>query len=194
VSSDLDRRQRNRIVIETPPPRYQRSGRPFGRRPAPKTREGLLAISVIAAAALATFLALLLTSRPYDPMNSTTAPQQVVPQGPSMMQPSPKQSPTPTPPAQQNQVSPEQKPEPAGETARPVPADDAAIQAQIEKVLAADAMLSKLDISTIVEGGKVTVVGSVGSSDLKQRVERVLHSVKGVVAVDNQLVVREATP
>ena len=185
MSSDLDRRQRDRIVIETAPTGRQRSGRPLGRKPASRTREGLLATSVIAAAALATFLALLLTSLPYDPMNSTVAPQQVIPQGPSAI-PSPRQSPTPTPPAQESQISPpQQEPEPAGETG-----NDAAIEAQIERVLAADETLSKLDISTIVEGGKVTVVGSVGSSDLKQRVEKALRAVKGVVSVDNQLVVR----
>lgn len=193
MSSDLDRRQRDRIVIETERVRRQRNRRPLGRKPLTKTREGLVATSVIAAAALATFLALLLTSVPYDPMNSTVAPQQLIPQGPSAT-PSPKQSPTPTPPAQDNQSSPQQKPAPAGETAGPVPGNDAAIQAEIEKVLSADETLSKLDISTIVEGGKVTVVGSVGSSDLKQRVEKALRSVKGVVAVDNQLVVREARP
>ena len=194
MSSDIDRRKRDRIVIEAASTHRQLGGRPLGRKPVPKTREGLLATSVIAAAALATFLALLLTSVPYDPMNSTVAPQQVIPQAPSAT-PSPRPSPTPTPPAQENQVStPQQEPEPVGEAARPVSGNDAAIQAQIEKVLAADETLSKLDISTIVEGGKVTVVGSVGSSDLKERVEKALRSVKGVARVDNQLVVREARP
>ncbi|HVS21789.1 MAG TPA: BON domain-containing protein, partial [Pyrinomonadaceae bacterium] len=81
-----------------------------------------------------------------------------------------------------------------GETAGPANADDAAIQAQIEKTFAADATLSKLDVSTLVENGKVTVVGSVRSSDLKQRVEKAVRSVKGVVSVDNQLIITEATP
>ena len=38
------------------------------------------------------------------------------------------------------------------------------------------------------------MVGSVKSAELKQRVERVLRSVKGVIEVDNQLVVVESTP
>ena len=83
-------------------------------------------------------------------------------------------------------------PEPSVETAT-VP-DDAGIQSQIEKVLASDPALSKLDVSTLVENGKVTIVGSVKSSDLKLRVEKAVRSVKGVVRVDNQLVVSEATP
>lgn len=155
-------------------------------------REGLVAISVIAAAALATFIALFLTSRPYDPMNSTVVPQQVIPEGPAVMQPSPKQSPTPTPQSTPS-PSPRQSPEPTVEATVTIP-DDASIQSQIEKLLASDAVLSQLDVSTLVESGKVTLVGSVHSPDMKQRVERAVRSVKGVISVDNQLVVTQATP
>jgi osmotically-inducible protein OsmY len=83
-------------------------------------------------------------------------------------------------------------PQPAIETAK-VP-DDAGIQFQIDRTLTADPVLSKLDVSTLVESGQVTIVGSVRSAELKQRVEKTLRSVKGVVSVDNQLVVTEATP
>lgn len=186
-------KRRNRIVIETPTARQQRSARPAGRPARSGTREGIVALTVIAAAALATFVALFLTSRPYDPMNSTLAPVQTVPAGSLAVQPSPKPSPMISPSPQQNQ-SPTAPLSPAlaGDTAT-VP-DDAGIQSQIERTLASDPTLSKLDVSTLVEGGKVTIVGSVRSTDLKQRVERALRSVKGVVSVDNQLVVTEATP
>ena len=72
--------------------------------------------------------------------------------------------------------------------------DDASVQSHIDAALAADPALAKLDVSTLVENGKVTIVGSVRSAELKQRVERTIRSLKGVVAVDNQLVVNEATP
>ena len=72
--------------------------------------------------------------------------------------------------------------------------DDASIESQIEKILASDPVLSQLDVSTLVESGKVTLVGSVYSPDMKQRVERAVRSVKGVITVDNQLVVTQATP
>ena len=186
-------RRRNRIVIETQTARKQRGARPNVRQPGPGTREGIVALTVIGAAALATFIALFLTSRPYDPMNSTLAPVQTVPAGSLAMQPSPKPSPTISPSPQNNLaggIVP--SPEPTVETAT-VP-DDAGIQSQIERTLAADPVLSKLDVSTLVEGGKLTIVGSVRSADLKQRVEKSLRSVKGVVSVDNQLVVTEATP
>jgi len=186
-------RRRNRIVIETPTTRKQRGARPVGRQPGPGASEWIVALTVIGAAALATFIALFLTSRPYDPMNSTLAPVQTVPSGSLAMQPSPKPSPTNTPSPQQNLaggVVP--SPEPTVETAT-VP-DDAGIQSQIERTLASDPVLSKLDVSTLVDGGKVTIVGSVRSAELKQRVEKALRSVKGVSSVDNQLVVTEATP
>ena len=186
-------RRRNRIVVETQTTRKQSGARPHGRQPGPGAREGIVALTVIGAAALATFIALFLTSRPYDPMNSTLAPVQTVPAGSLAMQPSPKPSPTISPSPQKNQAGGlVPSPEPTVENAT-VP-DDAGIQSQIERTLAADPILSKLDVSTLVEGGKVTIVGSVRSADLKQRVEKVLRSVKGAISVDNQLVVTEATP
>jgi type IV secretory pathway VirB10-like protein len=175
------------VVVNTP--HHPRVYRPVTPRP----RESIVALTVIAAAALATFLALFITSRPYDPMNSTLPPQQVVPSGPPVPSPSAKQSPTPA--AMQAQAAtPARSPEVAAESPKAPVIDDATIQAQIEKVIAAEPALAKLDVSTIVEGGKVTIVGSVRSADLKRRVEKVVRSVKGVVAVDNQLVITEVTP
>ena len=179
---------RSRIVVET-------SARP--RRPPargyhqpPRNAELWLAISLIVAAGLATFLALFLTSRPYDPMNASVAPQQIVPAGPSISpSPSPKSSASATP-TPQTATLPSV---PSGETS-PVPVDDATIQSQIEKTITADPALANLDVSTLVENGKVTIVGSVKSAELKQRVAREIREIKGVTSVDNQLVVTEATP
>ena len=184
--------QRRRVVVETRPPQTRAArNRSYRRQP----REGMVAVAVIAAAALAAFLALFITSRPYDPMNSTVAPLQAVPSAPLAMEASPKPSQTTTPsPEQKPAASPEQTSEPAGETARSIMPDDTAIQTEIEKTIAADDTLTKLDVSTIVENGKVTVVGSVRSADLKQRVEKAVRSVKGVVSVNNQLAIMETTP
>ena len=184
-------RRRNRIVIDTPGARH-RPARPAGRESRPRTGEGIVALTVIAAAALATFMALFLTSRPYDPMNSTMDPVQTVPVG-SLALPSPQRSPsTSSTPQPEQAAGAQSSPTPETETAT-VP-DDAGIQARIERTLAADSSLSKLDVSTLVEAGKVTIVGSVRSADLKQRVEKAISSIKGVVSVDDQLVITEATP
>ena len=147
------------------------------------------AISIIGAAGLATFLALFLTSRPFDPANASLGPQQSVPVGPSLT-PSPKTSasPTPTPTQAVTQTSPAA---PGGETA---PQDDAAIQSRIDKVFAADPILQATDVSTLVENGRVTIVGSVRSAELKQKVERTIRALPGVTGIDNQLVIAEGTP
>jgi BON domain-containing protein len=188
VPKDSGRQSRNRIVVQTASRRYAQTPKS---QPGPWTREGLLALSVIGAAALATFLALFLTSRPFDPMNSTVLPQASIPQGPPMVTPSPKPSVSGTP---QQKPSSEQSPAPPEETAVVNNPDDAGIQAQIERTLAADPALAKLDVSTLVDQGRVTIVGSVRSGDLKSRVERAISQIKGVTSVDNQLVVTEATP
>lgn len=180
----MHRQDRKRVVISTSRP-SRSSGRPVRRT---GSREGVVALSVIAAAALATFLALFLTSRPYDPMSSTFDAQQTVPSGPLAAQ-----SPTPTPTPTTTATQPSESPEPSEETTAPT-VDDATIQAQIERASRSDPALANLDVSTIVEGGRVTIVGSVPSAETKQRVERAIRAIRGVLAVDNQLVVIEATP
>jgi len=151
-----------------------------------------MAISIIIAATLATFVALFLTSRPYDPMDASVEPQQAVPAGPSLS-PSPKSSASTTPTPQSHPTTESTPAAIGGETSNVQP-DDATIQSNIERVLTSDSALSGLDVSTLVESGKVTVVGSVRSAELKQRVERAIRSVKGVLSVDDQLVIAEASP
>jgi hypothetical protein len=183
---------RNRIVVETQSGRYRAApGR--GYPPKQKTGEGWVALSIIGAAVLATFIALYLTSRPYDPMTSTFDAQQEIPQGPLASPSTATPSPSPTPKATASTTPTAELTEAPPDSARP-PVDDAAIQAQIEKAINSDPGLAQLDVSTVVESGRVLLAGSVRSAELKQRVERVVKSVKGVTGVDNQLVVIEATP
>jgi hyperosmotically inducible periplasmic protein len=177
----------NRIEVPLSGRRSTGRGQPAasaGRRSA----EAIVAATVIGAAALATFLALFLTSRPYDPMTSTIAPRPDIPPSSIASQSSPK-------PSSQPSVKPSPTPVEAGgsSTGLAIP-DDAAIQAEIERKVAADPTISNLDVSTIVEGGKVTLVGSVKSQELKTRVDKLIRSVKGVTSVDNQLVLTESTP
>lgn len=184
----MEQRNRRRVVITTSGEHARRIAPSRRRKPGP--REWVLALVVIGAAAFATFLALFLTSRPYDPMSSTMQPQQSVPQGQLQVQGTPTPSPTQSPTAKPTASVSEQ---PTGETPSQ-PVDDTVIQQEIERVFHSDSALADLDISTLVEGGRVTIVGSVRSSDLKQRVAREIRAVKGVTAIDNQLVVIEPTP
>ena len=184
----MEQRNRRRVVITTSGEHVRRvSPRGSVRKPGP--REWVLALVVIGAAALATFFALFLTSRPYDPMNSTVQPQQSMPQGQLQLQSTPTPSPSTSPTAKPTASAAES----SGEPAKPPP-DDATVQQEIEQALHSDSALADLDISTIVESGRVTIVGSVRSVDLKQRVARVVRGIKGVSSIDNQLVVIEATP
>lgn len=187
--ADSRRPSRSRFVVETPIKKYRSSPTRGGTKP--RSTELWVALSVIGAAALATFLALFLTSRPFDPTSASLDAQQVVPAGPTVS-PSPKSSPTPALATQTpaNEASPTT---PGGVTATETP-DDATIQSNIDSALASDPTLARLDVSTLVENGKVTIVGSVRSADLKQRVERTIRSTKGVASVNNQMVITESTP
>ncbi len=188
------RPSRSRITVETSAQRRPSAQRRHAPRRGGNSRtpEVWVAVSVITAAALATFVALFLTSRPFDPMTASFAPQQTIPVGPGIS-PSPKSSSTATPLSSQSPSNQGSPPVPGGETSNDAP-DDATIQAHIESAFAADASLSKLDVSTLVENGKVTIVGSVRSPEVKQRVEKMIRSVKGVTTIDDQLVITEATP
>jgi hypothetical protein len=188
--ADPRRPSRTRFTVETSRKRSRvASGRKSGNK---RSDEIWIGLSTIGAAALATFLALYLTSRPFDPMNASIAPQQVVPAGPIISpSPSPKSSSSVTPsPTPVPEVSPST---PGGETASEPP-DDATIRSHVEAAMAADAVVSKLDVSTVVENGKVTIVGSVKSAELKQRIEKIVRGVKGVNSIDDQLIITEATP
>src|SRR5690349_22660485 len=124
----MEQRNRRRVVITTSG-EHARRATPLRRTTKAGPREWVLALVVIGAAALATFVALFLTSRPYDPMSSTVQPQQSVPQGQLQLQttpsPSPSQAPTANPTASAAQAM-------TAETAASPP-DDATIQQAIEQ-------------------------------------------------------------
>ena len=188
MSQGFDSKRGRRIVIATPSGRHREPAQRTRRSSYSPRNEALVAASVIGAAALATFLALFITSRPYDPMNSSVAADQSVPPSATYLQPSPK----PTPSVQPS-PTPAPTTQPLGETAPVIP-DDGAIQAEIERRIAEDASLASIDMNTIVEGGRVTLVGSVKTQDLKTRIERLVRSIKGVTSVDDQLAVAQSTP
>ncbi len=68
------------------------------------------------------------------------------------------------------------------------PTDDTAIQAEIDKRITDDPNFSKLDITATVTNGRVILVGTVATNELKSRIEKLARAVKGVKEVDNQIV------
>jgi osmotically-inducible protein OsmY len=66
---------------------------------------------------------------------------------------------------------------------------DTNIQTAIDKRLTDDPTFSSLGITATVLDGKVTLLGTVKTQDLKDQVERMVKQVKGVKSVDNQITV-----
>jgi hypothetical protein len=67
--------------------------------------------------------------------------------------------------------------------------DDATIQAAIDKRLQNNGASSSSDITATVTDGKVTLVGTVPSDEVKEKIEKLVRGVKGVKQIDNQIVV-----
>jgi osmotically-inducible protein OsmY len=63
------------------------------------------------------------------------------------------------------------------------------IQSEIDRKLSADGNLASLGITATVNDGKVILVGTAPSDELKAKVERLVRSIAGVKVVDNQIAV-----
>ena len=64
---------------------------------------------------------------------------------------------------------------------------DSTIQDAVDKRISDDAEISTLGITATVLNGKVMLVGTVKTEELKTRIERMVKQVKGVKTVDNQI-------
>ncbi len=69
--------------------------------------------------------------------------------------------------------------------------DDAAITTSIVAGLAKDPDLSVMKIDVQTKAGKVSMHGSAPSTQARARADSIAQSVKGVMAVDNQLTIKE---
>jgi BON domain len=67
--------------------------------------------------------------------------------------------------------------------------DDASLQAKIDKAFADDPDISAAVIDATVVNGRVRLSGTVSSDAVKQKAERLAYQVKGVLGVDNKIVV-----
>lgn len=191
MAYDEEQARKSRVVVETPSER-----REFVQSHSVRTPEnnglsaGMLGVLVVVAIALITMLVLFWMSSQSTNDNANVAVQQP----PTVIeQPAPAQQPPviiqqPAPVTTQPApiiVSP-----PAGGS---MPAEsaniDSTIQAAIEKRLADDPEFSPLGITVSVLNGKVMLLGTVKSEDLKSRIERAVKQIRGVKEVDNQITV-----
>ena len=206
MAFDEEQHRRSRIVVQTPAAEREvvqtRIARVPERRGVPA---GVVAALVIGSVALVTVLFLFILNRQsndttvstdaHTASTSQTPVQPVIiqqptplPQQPIIVQPS-------APTTSQPPVIVEQQPAPgavapsAPATASKPGADDAAIQSEIDKKMSEDATLSTVGVTATVQSGKVTLIGTVDSQAIKNQVERLVKTIKGVKTVDNQIIV-----
>ena len=143
---------------------------------------GAVAALVILAAAVVG-LAVFLVMRANNNAN-----QQPVSQTTNVEQPTPQQQPAPS---QQPGAAPST---PENRTIVVKPVGDAAIQAEVERRIANAPDLSPLGITARVSDSRVILTGRVNSNNLRLAAERIVRSITGVKALDNQIVVVTRQP
>ena len=201
MSYDEEQQKRSRVVIETPTTRREVVQTVTARTPERRgVSTGVVAALVIGAVALVTLLFLFILNREKTgtevTANVSTAATPL-PQQPVIIQQATPQQQTPIiiqqpaattsqPPIIIEQPAPASA-APATTTSRPSGTDDATIQSAIDKRMAEDATLSTVGVTITVLDGKATLIGTVDSQVLKNQVERVVKAVKGVRAVDSQI-------
>jgi hypothetical protein len=191
MAYDEEQARRSRVVVETPNERREVVSSQSVRTPDNSgISAGMVGVLVVVAIALITMLVLFwLSSQPLTTDNANLAAQQ--PPTTVVQQPAPVQQ----PPVIIQQPAPATQPAPiivtppaGGSTA---PADttnmDSTIQAAVDKKLADDPEISTLGITATVISGKVMLIGTVKTEELKTRIERMVKQIKGVKNVDNQI-------
>lgn len=196
MSYDEEQAKRSRVVVETPSERrevvHSQSVRSDDRN---GISAGMIGVLVVVAIALITMLVLFWMST--QPATDTTVATAPVPTTTVVEQPAPQQPPViiQQPAPVTTQPAPIIVTPPAGgSTASGTESSNAAnvdinIQTAIDKRLADDPAFSTLGITATVIDGKVTLLGTVKTEDLKTQVERMVRQVKGVKQVDNQITV-----
>jgi hypothetical protein len=116
---------------------------------------------------------------------------------PIIIQQAPQTVPAPViiqaPPTDTTTAAPPTTTAPPASTAPPAN-DDATLQRKLDKAFADDPALSAVAINATVSNGRVRLSGTVNSDAVKQRAERLAYDIKGVLGVDNKIVVTGGTP
>src|SRR5215467_13071380 len=181
MAYDEEQARRSRVVVETPGERREVVHSQSVRTPDNSgISAGMVGVLVVVAIALITMLVLFwLSNQPSTTDNANLAAQQqptTVVQQPAQQPPVIIQQPAPT------QQAPIIVTPPAGGTTAPAETTniDSTIQAAIDKKLADDPEISTLGITASVLNGKVMLVGTVMTEELKMRIERMVKQIKGV--------------
>ena len=195
MAYDEEQARKSRVVVETPSERREVVHSQSVRTPDNSgISAGMVGVLVVVAIALITMLVLFwLSSQPTTDNANLTAQQ---PPTTVVQQPAPVQQPPVIiqQPAPATQPAPIVVTPPAASGGSTMPAETAAnmdstIQTAVDKRIADDPEISTLGITASVLNGKVMLVGTVKSEELKTRIERMVKQVKGVKEVDNQITV-----
>ena len=194
MAYDEEQARRSRVVVETPNERREVVSSQSVRTPDNSgISAGMVGVLVVVAIALITMLVLFwLSSQPTTDNANLAAQQQPTT---VVQQPAPAQQPPVIiqQPAPATQPAPIVVTPPAGGTTMPAESAstaaniDSTIQAAVDKKLADDTEISALGITATVLNGKVMLIGTVKTEELKTRIERMVKQVKGVKTVDNQI-------
>ena len=201
MAYDEEHHKRSRVVVETPAARREvvetRTAYAAPERRGVST--SVVAIVAIAAVVLTAIVAWALT-RPDESNTNVRVNTQPTPitQVVTVPVPQQQQAPVVMPPATTTTTTqPVIVPVPSTststtpsttDTAKANGTDDSTIQSNIERKFADDPKVAALGIVVSVLDGKVTLIGSVNSREMKNRVER-MAKIKGVKSVDNQITV-----
>jgi hypothetical protein len=223
MSYDEEQHKRSRVVIETPTARREVVEQHTVRQPGyyPPERRGystgvVATVALLAIAATALIFLFITNSRDDSTevnINARAAAQPTPFAQPPVMVQTPMTQPTPiiiqqVPPPTTTvpapviiQAPPTTDPAttapPATATAppaAPAASDDATLQTKIDKAFGDDPAVSAAPINATVVNGRVQLSGSANSDAVKQRAERLAYAVKGVLGVDNKIVVTAGTP
>ena len=194
MAYDEEQARRSRVVVETPNERREVVHSQSVRTPDNSgISAGMIGVLVVVAIALITMLVLFwLSSQP------TTDPNLTAQQPPTtvVQQPAPVQQPPVIiqQPAPATQPAPIVVTPPAATGGSTMPAEtavniDSTIQTVVDKRISDDPEISTLGITATVLNGKVMLVGTVKTEELKTRIEKMVKQIKGVKEVDNQITV-----
>jgi hypothetical protein len=218
MSYDEEQQKRSRVVVETPTARREVVQQQTVRYPQEKRgySTGVVATVALLAIAVTAIIFLFMTNSrdgsSETNVNIRTAAQPTPFAQPPVIVQQPAVQPTPIiiqqqPPITTTAPAPviiQQPPPATATTTAPPPTtttappasgrDDASLQQKIDKAFADDPDISAATVDATVVNGRVSLLGTVSSDAIKRRAERLAYAVKGVLGVDNKIVVSGATP
>ena len=191
MAYDEEEARRSRVVVETPNERRE-VVHTQSVRDNSGISAGMVGVLVVVAIALITMLVLFwMNSQPTAEETAAVQQQPTVIQQPAPAQQPPVIIQQPAAPA--TQPAPIIVTPPAGGSTAPSTTQsvniDSTIQAAVDKRISDDPAFSSLGITASVLDGKVMLIGTVATAGIKADVERAVKQIKGVKAVDNQIIV-----